>query len=157
PHTFSGNPGFRTGPPIKTFGGDGKKCAPMKCRLFRRGTARRALLISIAATLLLALAVWAPPVSAAETSLDGLKADLRVTKIMRVKIVFFPYLMETYVALDPEMLENYARNGGVVYLRPFGESIRKSLLAALDKIQIREKLPDHPDLRWGAIFYDTAD
>ncbi|HTM08762.1 MAG TPA: hypothetical protein VL754_10265 [Verrucomicrobiae bacterium] len=76
---------------------------------------------------------------------------------MRVKIFFFPYLMETAVALNPKMLENYARDGGVVYIRPFGESIRKSLLSALGKIQIREKLDSYPDLRWGAVFYDIAD
>src|SRR5689334_11069973 len=122
-----------------------------------RGTACRALPISIVAALLLAFAACAPPVSAAEPPLNALKNDLRVTEITRVKILFFPYLMETAVALNPKMLENYARDGGVVYIRPFGESIRKSLLTALDKIQVREKLDSYPDLRWGAIFYDLAD
>ncbi|HEY1372893.1 MAG TPA: hypothetical protein VGH50_10530, partial [Candidatus Binatia bacterium] len=78
-------------------------------------------------------------------------------KFYRVKVLFLPYEVATVAALDPEGLESGARHAGVVYIRPFGESIRKGLFAALEKIQIREKLDRNPDLRWGAIFYHIGD
>lgn len=112
--------------------------------------------------LLLLVAFYTAPLSAAESPFDALKTDLRaekinrIEKIDRIKVLFFPYLMETAVALNPEMLETTARSGGVVHIGFFDESMRRSLLAALDKIQIRGKLDDYPDLRWGAIFYDLA-
>jgi hypothetical protein len=103
---------------------------------------------------LAAIAVCAAAVSAAEPSLNAFKNDFQADKIQRVKVLFLPYEVSTRTALSPEALENSAPYGGVIYIRPFGDSMRQSLLAPLEKIEIHEKLDHHPDLRWGAVFYD---
>jgi hypothetical protein len=122
----------------------------------------RATLMKIAALGLLAslflIVVRAAAIDTpAHSSLEAFKNDLQADKIKRVKVLFLPYEVLTRAALSPEALESSVRYGGVVYIRPFGDSMRGNLLAALDKIQIREKLDYHPDLRWGAVFYGIAD
>ena len=91
----------------------------------------------------------------AQSSLEALKSDLRADNIKKVKVLFESYETLTVVALNPEMLENYARHDGTIQMLPFDESMRRSLLAGLEKTRI-VKLDYQPDLRWGAIFYDIA-
>jgi hypothetical protein len=87
----------------------------------------------------------------AESSLRNLKGDLLSQKINRVRVLFAPYELLTRVALTPELLQGSAEINRVVEM---DQSMRTSLVVAIDKTKM-SPLDSPPDLRWGAIFYDS--
>lgn len=88
----------------------------------------------------------------AESSLHALKADLLSHKVTSFRLLVAPYELLTRVPLTPELLKGSATVNRVIDV---DTSIRTSLVTAIDKTET-SPLDSPPDLRWGAIFYDSG-
>jgi hypothetical protein len=98
------------------------------------------------------LLAWGFVCRAETLDLNQFRNDIVNNKVVKAKIIYLPYSVESFMSITPEML-NKLPNTTVATVHVAG-GLKASFLKAIENTTATSG-EFNCDMRWGAIFYDT--